>query len=813
MALRLTSTPVAAPVPGGGPGVDDPVAAAVDALGRHDLAAWSRAFAAAGDLPDGRDLRTRLRLVEAALHGATDPAAGLVPPGSRTTGTASPTAPPSATARTAERLHAAGTALVGTLEDEPREPVLLNLAGVVLYELGGLDAAQALFRAALRLDPRLPHVRDNLEQIAARRRHGTTATAGLTPAVAAALPVLGRRATDAAARAVPRTDLTISLCMIVKDEEAMLGRCLASVRGWVDELIVVDTGSTDATVRIAEQHGARVLHAPWTNDFSAARNVSLDAATGDWVLYLDADEVLVDGQGPRLRELAGRTWREALYLVETNHTEELGVGASTRHLALRLFRNRPGRRFSGRLHEQVEELADLPPERREVTDVLIEHFGYLGDVRESKGKEQRNRELAMQQLADGDDRAFVRFNVGSEHMASGEFAEAVDHFTGPWAEAFAITDEAPQGFVPILGSRLVECLLALGRVDEGERVAGEVLGRFPDFTDVVLLQGHLARLRGDDDRARERYRRCLRMGDAPPAYLPSTGAGGHLAARSLARILAGSGAHDEAEAVLEDVLRRHPDQVRAAETLAELLRERGVPGARVLDRIAAVVPDPTPTGRHLVAAALHRSGAIDEAERELRAVLRLRPGYDAARLELVRLLLLADRLPEAADEALRVPVGGRLEPDALRNAAFARLADRRPVDDVLARTATALPVVEHALFSAWAGGDPPLAPAACDLALTMLSALARMERFEAFEALADVFERLGLPWRQRRELLAQLYLRRGFLQSAAEEWMRAIDRTGPDADALRGLAVVAAEMGMDEDAATFLADAEALAVA
>ncbi|MSW49289.1 MAG: glycosyltransferase, partial [Actinobacteria bacterium] len=646
-----------------------------------------------------------------------------------------------------------------------------------------------------------------------RRRRGRTSIAGLPAAVAAALPALGRRAVAVAGRATPRTDLTVSLCMIVKDEEAMLGRCLASVRPFVDELVVVDTGSTDRTVEIAREHGARILHHEWTHDFAAARNVSLEAATGDWILCLDADEVLSEGEGPRLRALAGRTWREALYLVETNHTEELEIGASTRHLALRLFRNRPGRRFSGRLHEQVEELAALPAQRREVTDVRIEHYGYLGEVREQKGKEQRNRVLVEQQLADGDDRAFVRFNLGSEHMASGEFAEAVEQFTGPWAEAYGITDVPPQGFVPILGSRLVESLLALGRLEEGERTALQVLERFPDFTDVVLLRGHLARLAGDEDAACAHYRRCLVMGDAPPAYLPSTGVGGHLAARSLARILAARGEHDEAEALLEDVLRRSPQQVRAAETLAELLRARGVPGDVVLARIAACAPGMLPTGRHLVAAALHRSGAVEEAETELRAVLAARPGYDAARLELVRLLLLADRLPEAADEALRVPAGSRLEPDALRNAAFARLADGAPVHDVLARTADALPGAEHALFLAWAGGSPALAPAAAESALTMLNALARMERFEAFEALVGVFERLGLPWRRRRELLAQVYLRRGFLQSAAEEWMRVVDRDGPDADALRGLAIVAARMGLEEDAATFLADAEALAAA
>ena len=81
--------------------------------------------------------------------------------------------------------------------------------------------------------------------------------------------------------------------MIVKDEEAMIGRCLQAARDAVDEIVVVDTGSTDRTVEIAESLGARVLHHEWDGDFSAARNVSFDAATGDWVMYLDADEVLV----------------------------------------------------------------------------------------------------------------------------------------------------------------------------------------------------------------------------------------------------------------------------------------------------------------------------------------------------------------------------------------------------------------------------------------------------------------------------------------------------------------------------------------
>ena len=93
----------------------------------------------------------------------------------------------------------------------------------------------------------------------------------------------------------------ISLCVIAKNEEAMIADCLESVRDVVDEMIVVDTGSLDRTVAIAEAAGARVVTFKWCDDFSAARNASIKAATGDWVLILDADERLGAGQGAAIR--------------------------------------------------------------------------------------------------------------------------------------------------------------------------------------------------------------------------------------------------------------------------------------------------------------------------------------------------------------------------------------------------------------------------------------------------------------------------------------------------------------------------------
>src|SRR3954463_6899517 len=173
--------------------------------------------------------------------------------------------------------------IVPLLEEEPREPYFLNYLGVALYELGSLDAAESLFRAALRLDETVPHAEGNLGQIARRRKSGSAVV--VSPAIKAALQPLVPRARNAAKNARRVEGQTLSLCMIVKDEEEMLPRMLEAIKPAVDEIIVVDTGSTDRTVEIAESFGAKILHHEWTGDFSAARNVSLEAAPGAWLAW------------------------------------------------------------------------------------------------------------------------------------------------------------------------------------------------------------------------------------------------------------------------------------------------------------------------------------------------------------------------------------------------------------------------------------------------------------------------------------------------------------------------------------------------
>ncbi|MDP4099119.1 glycosyltransferase family 2 protein [Paenibacillus sp. P96] len=108
---------------------------------------------------------------------------------------------------------------------------------------------------------------------------------------------------------------SISLCMMVRNEEEVLPRCLRSVMHVADEIIVVDTGSADGTVAVAKSLGAKVIQMPWKDNFAAARNRGLEEATGDWIIWLDADEVLDRGEADQLKELLSRDIVLLMYLI------------------------------------------------------------------------------------------------------------------------------------------------------------------------------------------------------------------------------------------------------------------------------------------------------------------------------------------------------------------------------------------------------------------------------------------------------------------------------------------------------------------
>ncbi len=791
MALRLTNSSIQ----NGPPAPAELAAQAARLLAGGDTDGYRKLFERTAENEDlSRRYYTRVLLLEAGLAATQH-------------------APANVAAKIFLALAQAGTSL---LEDEPREPMILNYTGIAFYELWSLDAARSLFGATLSLAPETPHIRSNLEEC--KRRAKASQGANPLRGLSAVLGPLGKRAKRVAARARPAEGLTLSLCMIVRDEEEMLPRCLAAVKDAVDEIIIVDTGSTDRTIEIAHSFGAQVIEQPWTGSFSDARNTSFDAATGDWVMYLDADEVLVKDDVEKLRAVTGRTWREAFYLTETNYTGEAGDGTGLTHNALRVFRNRPHYRFEGRLHEQIaQHLPAYAPERIELTSVRIEHFGYLGSVRDARDKSQRNLELLRAQQAEGTDSAFLHFNFGSEYAAAGDAPAALAEFERAWSMVETDREGGAFEFAPTLIVRLVKALRICGRPAEAISRANDGLDRFPAFTDLVLEQAYSSLALGREAEARALFVECLQMGDAPSQYTAGLGCGSYLPRLALAEIHASHGELEPARELLDWCLREYPDFYGTVLPYASALLRSGIEADQVATEIEERVAEPTPTVRFMLGIALYECGAAGAAERQFRLVLERQPHSSRARVALGEALLSQKRYADAAIEAHQLEADDPLAAAACRTEWFARIAggDFAETDMAARAEAAGAPADERQVFAAWqalaAGGTdvPQIGTGSIPLLFKVLEALLRVQDFEQFEVLLPLLQSSPLPVREQRELLAGLYLRRGFLASAAEEWM-AVCHEHADARAMVGLAQVAAAHGLTEDAATFAAEALAL---
>lgn len=235
----------------------------------------------------------------------------------------------------------------------------------------------------------------------------------------------------------------ISLCLIAKNEEGFIGECLASVKGFADELVVVDTGSTDATVAIAESFGAKVVHFEWIDDFAAARNVALEASTGEWILLLDCDERLVHEAVPALLEaIAADDFDCGMIPFYSSSRLDASVHEVISGAALldepsllpRLFRRLDTLRWEGIVHEAPVEMLAMPDLRARVLPGAIVHYGDIPSLRASLQKLERNKKLLERRL-DTDPLDLVAWvYLGEERYRLGDIGGAKEAFDIAWEQ-------------------------------------------------------------------------------------------------------------------------------------------------------------------------------------------------------------------------------------------------------------------------------------------------------------------------------------------------------------------------------------------
>ncbi|MBS2967891.1 glycosyltransferase [Metabacillus sp. KIGAM252] len=311
--------------------------------------------------------------------------------------------------------------------------------------------------------------------------------------------------------------------MIVKNEESSIERCLKSVEGIVSEKIIVDTGSEDRTIELCKEHQAHVFPYEWNDSFADARNFGLTHASGDWILWLDADEELGTFEKEDLTMYLSQAQSSILSLpVIHYYGDALPVQTNQAHLyhQNRLFKNQAGIKFYNRIHE----IPLLPNGADEKTDILalpVHHYGYLKEIAEKKQKSSRNLRLLEIEAEEPGHSPWIEYHLASEYYRHGKIELA-----------FALVNQSILKFIqegkmpPSMLYKLKYTILLDTNNTEGTREGLEkALLLYPDYTDLHFYKGMILYQERDFDEAIRAFDTCLELGENHPHHLILKGAG------------------------------------------------------------------------------------------------------------------------------------------------------------------------------------------------------------------------------------------------------------------------------------------------
>lgn len=273
---------------------------------------------------------------------------------------------------------------------------------------------------------------------------------------------------------------TLSICLITKNEEHNLKRCINSVKKIADEIIVVDTGSTDSTIKLAKSLGAKVFSYQWVNDFSKARNFALDKCTKDWIFVIDADEALHKDNDTILKNSLLTTDKEGLYMQLNNI---IGTTIINQNPTLRLFKNNKSYRYENKLHEQiVQSIGNSGEDVFGSTNAILNHYGYDHNVVNMDNKSERNIDILNSYIEEEKDSIYY-FGLANEYMKLGKLLESKDLLIK--ALDYKGKD---QGVSTYAALSLVQCCIQLEEFSTGLKYVNKFLKQYPDFKDLYFLK-------------------------------------------------------------------------------------------------------------------------------------------------------------------------------------------------------------------------------------------------------------------------------------------------------------------------------------
>ena len=302
---------------------------------------------------------------------------------------------------------------------------------------------------------------------------------------------------------------TLSLCMIVKNEEKYIAKSIDSVKNIVNEIVIVDTGSTDSTLEILKNYNVKLYNYKWENDFASARNFAINKVKSDWILFLDADEILDEASKDNLINYINRTNLDGCHFIVYNYRSE-NQNDFTIHYAFRLFRNNRGYYYKGKIHEQIynEKYKNITSKFSN-EDIILHHYGYSVEVLEKKDKRSRNIPILLDALKENPEDSFNLFNLGNEYLAQNDVNTALHHYELSYSN-FDLTKH----YSIHLLYRMAVCYQYIKKYDKAMRFVEEGLQHFSPNVDFEYLKGCLFLDTKRYTLAIDSFNTCLAIGDS-----------------------------------------------------------------------------------------------------------------------------------------------------------------------------------------------------------------------------------------------------------------------------------------------------------
>ncbi|AOC90744.1 glycosyltransferase [Bacillus sp. L381] len=363
----------------------------------------------------------------------------------------------------------------------------------------------------------------------------------------------------------------LTLCMIVKNEERYISRCLSSVQDIADEIVIVDTGSQDNTKDICKNFQARVYDLEWENDFAKARNYGLQHAEGDWILMLDADEELDQETGRFLTSLLHDELPSRGLLKIINYTgKQLDENEALESMQPRLFRNHEGLLYQGRIHENIMSSNEEENNAFFTLPCVIHHYGYLEQEEKIKQKHKRNISILNEELSEETPDPWLIYHLASECYRIKDYEKAL-HLVNGSIFQFLSENRMPPSLLYYLKYTI---LLELKRYEEAEQGIEKVLRLYPDYSNLHYYKGlvlyHLEKYRA----AIKAFENGTRIEEENPGHLILKGAADFRAFYYMAKCHAELNHDMTAIAYAKKSVKSNPQFKPAQELLSQLKKDQ-----------------------------------------------------------------------------------------------------------------------------------------------------------------------------------------------------------------------------------------------